>query len=684
MLMRKTSIAAVVVLSLCSCLVVRGAAPPASADLNDALAKLPKYKLGDDRKPLDAINSAVVQSAGNPQERAAIAAKLAAVLSGDATHDAKDFCCRQLYICATAAEVPVVAKLLTDEKLSHMARYVLERMAEPEAGTALRAALPNVKGKLLVGVINSIGNRRDVQAVPALVAILNGTDNAAAAAAAAALGKIAGPEALKALAAHKNHADAEVRNTVIDSYLLCADALLREGRKAEAAAIYEEMYAASQPARVRVAALRGLLSAAPQKAVAILLDIFKSDNAPLQAIACGFVRQMPGEDVTKTFAAAMPSLPPAAQAMLIDALAARGDSAARPAILALVKSQDEGVRIAAIRALGWVGDASDVPVLVGLIAGKASESDAARQALSRIRGAEADKAIAGLVASAAPELRAELLRILASRRAISTVPMLLKIAAEDQQEPVRIAALDALGALAEDKDFAALVERLVAARSDNEREAARKAMAAASARMKNRDEAVPPILKALNSATGPAKAALLGALSAVGGEKALAAVRAAMRDADNTVAEAAVRAITDWPDTSAAPDMLALAKSDKQTHKVLAVRGLVRVIGADANLQPGEKLKLYKQTFDACDRPAEKKLVLGGIADVRDAAALDLVLPLLDDQGLRNEAATAIVRIARNVGPQRGPAKAALQKVIASGADEAVRKQAQSLMERGK
>ncbi len=532
-----------------------------AGNLEDAWSKLPAYKLGDSRQQLEAISDAVIKAATEPAQRAEIAKKLASYLSTDATFDAKDFCCRQLYVCATAAEIPAVAKLLPDEKLSHMSRYVLERMTEPAAGAALRDAMATVKGNLLIGVVNSLGARRDVEAVPALIKMLGGADAPLCAAAAAALGRIAGPDATKALAAAKASGNADVKSAVIDSYLLCADDLLKGGKKAEAVAIYEELRDASQPARIRLAALRGIVVASPEKAIPILIDGFKSGDSMTQAQASGFVRQISGEEATKAFAAALPSIAPAGQVVLIETLAARGDVAAKPAILALVKSDNEAVRIAAIKAIGSLGNASDITLLADLAAKTGPERDAARQAIARVRGADADEAILGLVAKAPPEMRAELLKALGARRAVSVVPALLDMAAKDDQETVRCAALDALGLLAADKDFPALVNRLVAAKTDAEREAAKKAMGDTAVRMKSRDNCAAPLLAAMEKANPATKVILLSALTRIGGSKTLEAVKAATKDTDASVQDAAVKAITQWPDASAVADLLVIAKS---------------------------------------------------------------------------------------------------------------------------
>ena len=63
---------------------------------------------------------------------------------------------------------PALAALLGDEHLSTYARFGLEPINDPSVDDALRAALERVKGRQLIGVINSIGKRRDTKALGAL------------------------------------------------------------------------------------------------------------------------------------------------------------------------------------------------------------------------------------------------------------------------------------------------------------------------------------------------------------------------------------------------------------------------------------------------------------------------------------------------------------------------------------
>ncbi|HYG35983.1 MAG TPA: HEAT repeat domain-containing protein, partial [Clostridia bacterium] len=125
----------------------------------------------------------------NPAEKQR---QLIAVLQSDAAPGQKAITCKQLAIYGTDEAVPALAPLLADERLASWARIALEAIPGPAADEALRQAMDKVQGKLLVGVINSIGVRRDVKAVKGLISKLETADAEVASAAAVALGQIGG------------------------------------------------------------------------------------------------------------------------------------------------------------------------------------------------------------------------------------------------------------------------------------------------------------------------------------------------------------------------------------------------------------------------------------------------------------------------------------------------------------
>jgi len=253
-------------IGLMGAIVLLGTMLPAAADeaLDNAFDALKTYDWGSDRAVLKPIDDAVVATHGNAAARKELEKRLAAVLSTDVSRAAKDFVCRKLSIIGTADSVPALAPLLLDEKLSHMARYALERMPCEEAVAAMREALPKAKGLVKVGIINSLGVRRDAQSTAALIKLLGDGDKQVVASAAAALGSIATPEAAKALQQFQKKAPEGLEIAAADACLICAERLLDAGKKLEAMAIYKQL-STSTIKHVRVAAMRGLLSAAGAK-----------------------------------------------------------------------------------------------------------------------------------------------------------------------------------------------------------------------------------------------------------------------------------------------------------------------------------------------------------------------------------------------------------------------------------
>ncbi len=112
---------------LAACIVSVAALPATAADASVAqdLKELPKDKFGQSREHLTRIANAVRDAKG--VQRARLTRQLVAVLTSNATPDAKRFVCRQLSIVGTAKEVPALAPLLLDKELSDIARYALER-----------------------------------------------------------------------------------------------------------------------------------------------------------------------------------------------------------------------------------------------------------------------------------------------------------------------------------------------------------------------------------------------------------------------------------------------------------------------------------------------------------------------------------------------------------------------------
>lgn len=569
---------------------------------------------------------------------------IATLQSAEAPQFDKVLACKKLAVIGSRDAIPALAALLTDEKLSHMARYGLEPMPDPAAGQALRDAAGKVKGRLLVGVLNSIGTRRDAQAFGLLTGLLGNADIEVAAAAAAALSRIGDEASAQALAKALPNAPADAKASFGDSGVRCVEELTAAGKGDAAAALADTVRKADLPGHIRLAATRGAILARGKGGVPLLLEQLKSPEWASFALGLRVARELKGEEVTKALVGALPTLPPDRQPDFLTALADRGDSVAIPAIVNAAKEGSPPTRVAAIGALGRIGDGTAVPVLMAAAASDAAGvPDAAKSALVTIRGKGAEEAlIAQLGGDKAAKMTA--IAALGDRYSAAAAPALAPLAGDSDDE-IRGAAIAALGKCATPATLPTLTDILVAPKQPRDAGLADAALRAACSRLPQKDAVADKILAALPKAQGPAKAALLKLLSATGGKMALDALRNNLKDPDAAVQESALRALSEWSDPDAAPALLELAKSlPDEKQRILAFRGYIRLTDSNS-ITDEQKVAMCKDAMAAATRDEEKKLVLGALSNIATADAMQQILPLLDG-ALKEEAGAAIVAIA--------------------------------------
>ena len=350
--------------------------------------------------------------------------------------------------------------------------------------------------------------------------------------------------------------------------------------------------------------------------VAMIVNLVEDKDRDMRALGLQQVRdEAKGPEATKQFAALLPKLPPESQAALLDALGGRGDRVARPAALKMLKSPDAQVQTAAMRALGPLGEAADVPLFTPWLTAATSEKAAARESLARLRGPDVNAAIVAELKQAKPQVQAELLGVLAARKARETLPVVLQSAGQTDAG-VRLAALAALRSLADQEQAPMLVKLLKAAKDDQEQWQAEQALAAVCGH--GGEAALDAILAGMADAGPAAHAALLRVLAHWHGGKALAAIVAATKDQQPEVSKEALRLLAAWPDASAVPPLRAIAGQAKSLREnVVAVQGLIR-IASPLNDKPanvsvlGEALKLAR-------RPEEKRMALGVLQNLTKA-----------------------------------------------------------------
>lgn len=159
--------------------------------LPELMGALKTYDWGGDRGTLMGLDTLIADAGPDEDKLAEVEQALLDVLRSGAPLPAKEYACRQLALIGTSQCVATLATMLPDTKLSDRARFALEAIPDSSVDEALRAALDTAEGLQRVGIVNSLGERRDWKAVPALERLRDSTDEALSKAVDNALRKIA-------------------------------------------------------------------------------------------------------------------------------------------------------------------------------------------------------------------------------------------------------------------------------------------------------------------------------------------------------------------------------------------------------------------------------------------------------------------------------------------------------------
>ena len=618
-------------------------------------------------------------------------AKLIAVLkSANAPRKDKIDACRQLAIIGGKDSIAPLAALLGSEELSHNARYALEPNPDPAVDEALRDALGKLKGKPLVGVIGSVGVRRDTKAVGALAKLLGDSDPVVVRAAARAMGKIGTIEAANTLQAALPKASADTKLDVCEGLFRCAESLAAAGQKEQAVAIYNELRKVDAPHQVRAGALRGAILTPDRGGLRLLREHLSSKDYILFSAAVQASQEMPSDRVTKALTDGMKDLPADNQILIIQALGRRGDKAAVPALLDVAKSGEKPVRLAALQTVTEMGDASAVPVFVGLLGDSDREiGQAAQGCLATIPCHEADAAVTEMFASGDLDKQRLALDLMGRRRMADGIPVLLK-AARSADPKVRPDAIKMIGDLGGADQLPALLDLLENVDRPQDLAAAEQAITTACTRAKDPQAQTDKLIGRLQQAKPAQQAALLRVLAAVGGPNSLKAVRVAVDSSNAEVRSAAIRALGSWRTADAAPDLLTLARTTSDsTEKTLFLRSYLN-LAARGEMATEQRLQMCKQATSLVQRDEEKRLLLGTLSNIESPDAMGLILPYLSDVNTRQEAGMAAVTLAEKLLKGRGPSKVAaqlvdpLEKVAQATTNDEVAKRAKTLLRQAK
>lgn len=617
------------------------------------LDALTRYESGADVMPLRAYEELVRKAVADPALRPIVEADFARVLTSDSTFEARRFACQQLAVIGTQVSVPALAGLLKSDEFVGMACLALAQNPSTAASDVLRTALGTTTGRSQAQVAHALGVRGDVQAVAALEQLTVADDVVVAEAAIIALGKIGTPATWGTLANLRKQPPAALSRAVAESSFLLAETLVTQGNQEAAQAIYLEYLAPANPADLRRGALSALLRLDRDGGVERMSQVLAGSDAALKPVAIAALSDVKSADASAKFAALLPKLEASEQALMVQALARRGDPAALTAVQSQLASADKAVRLTAITALGESGDASTVTVLARALMGAkdAEELKAIELALSGLKGGdEVDKALAAQLRNRMAGPKAPFLAALVRRANPWSAPILAAEAASSDPAMAKLA-FQGLSRVAGPDDLPMAIKAIGDLRAEAARDEAEASIGQVLNRSGDPAKGSAVVREALSSAKSvEARGSLIRLLATCPDALGLDAVKAALGDSNAAVKDAARRTLAGWPDASAWDALKALyGQAGSESERVLALRGLVRLLG-EQNAHPDAQLVgRYQELLVGAKGDNDRKLILGALAGCPHPEALKLAVGQLANAGVRAEVKLAVEKIAEAI-----------------------------------
>lgn len=213
-----------------------------------------------------------------------------------------------------------------------------------------------------------------------------------------------------------------------------------KGRLPTRSRLYDEVRKAELPKQRIVEATRGAILARKDEGIPLLIEQLRSTDKKLFEVALFTAREFPGSEVDKALAAELAKATPERGALIVQAMADRKETVVVAAVSKAAGSGPKPVRLAAIKALRQVGDASSVNALLET----AIDADedlalAAKATLADLPGDKINSQIAAMLPNAKGKTYPLLIELVGQRR-IEATPALLK-AIDSPDKNIRQAAL---------------------------------------------------------------------------------------------------------------------------------------------------------------------------------------------------------------------------------------------------
>ncbi len=536
---------------------------------------------------------------------------------------------KRLGVYGTVDAVPALAEKLLVWNYSHYARTALQEMPFPEAGAALRDALPLAKeSRLKAGIIDSLGHRQDLEAVPMLLELIkpkgmghytevvevgDGTtveastwyetydDTMVTIAAATALARIGDPAYADQLLSKMLMLGAiedgkeKMPTLFTDICLIYGRTMATAGLDGKADEVFFEIAVNGKNAYQREAAnfLILLSKSLTLRNDERLAKWLVSEDATQYNAAIRATQFLKNPAVAATMIAVFPNVSPEKQATLLASLGDQQNAEAVEFITTQLAAENEDLRNAAVLALKNSADFTGFQTL--LKTAVTVDGDLQKELLSAMAklpdSKELDVEILEALKTGDVKQKTVVANLVAMRRTDGALPIILKLCeSADTPEPLdyALALLRAVGELGGLDEMELLTNLLLSLDSEwaeytraQVAKGLQDAIHASCVRMTDRDAAAAIIVDGINKTAGDEEKDLrmffFTMLPVLDGPAAIKAVSEYAQSDDKQLQDFATNVMGRWMTTDIAPELLKLADTPGYGYANRALRGYLRL-----------------------------------------------------------------------------------------------------------
>lgn len=560
--------------------------------------------------------------------------------------EVKRFLIEQLMIVAKEEAIPTLATYLSDEALCDPAAQALVKINSEKANEAILTAMPNAKGNCQLYIVKALGDSRVNQAAKTIAALVGQSDQKLEKVVLNALSNIADPSSESVLAQAAEKVGFAYDNTnATSSYLLYAQNLLAGGKKEQAENIAQSLHKKSK-GDTRIAALFMLTSINGDKSESLLLTAALDQDPKYRAAALRYARPYIKEANIDAWLKQLKRGSVEQQAEIIKMLGDYNAESALPTVLKMLNKKDKQLKINAITAAGKLGQEKVLPDLFKVLKnGDSVDVAAVKQAMLIMKGGNVTTQIADALPSASANAQVAMINVLAARASHDKLAVVLPLL-KSKNDLVRMAAFNALPQMVEEDNLPQLFALLREEQKDGDVLQVQKAIIAAIAESKNKPALTAMVLTQMELTGAAQKSQYLSILASIGDKAALKAVSNAFNSGDEATKKAAITALSQWSDASAATELYRISKETTDAGlQNTALNGYIKSI-AIAAYPAEQKVVLLRNAMDVAKTPAQKKAILKELEKNKTITGLFFAANYLDDQNLHQEAATAVMNIA--------------------------------------